>query len=405
MTAMPRLPADPGRQDGRMPSGRRWQPGIVQVAEAAGITDLGPGHLDPALLPTALLTLAYVDALADYGPAALTYGENQGPLPLRAALAARIGAADGRPCAPDQLVITAGTSTTLDLLARGVPRDGAVVLTDAVSYDLGVGIFRERGLRVRGVSMDSAGMDPGSLDGVVRAERAAGRTVAFVYLMPTFHNPTGLVVPEHRRRALLEVCRHHELTVVEDDAYTDVWFEPDAVPRSMAGLAGYRGVFRLGTFSKSLAPGLRLGWLLTDADTATAMADGAMFTSGGGLNHLAATAVSGLIETGDYDRNLDSLRTRLRARRDALVDSLRAGLPPEFTVSRPAGGFFVWVRPPAGRGEPELVAAARRAGILVADGARFGAGTGPAVRLCFSFHPPGRLSDAADRLAAAWRDA
>ncbi|MGH3624638.1 MAG: aminotransferase class I/II-fold pyridoxal phosphate-dependent enzyme, partial [Sciscionella sp.] len=159
-----------------------WLPGVVQIAEPDDVTDLGPGHLDPELLPTGLVRTAYVNALAEYGPAALTYGENQGPLPLRAALAARISAADGHPCGPDQLVITAGTSTMLDLLARSARPESDVVLAEAPSYDLGVGIFRERGLRVRGVPMDSAGMDPAALDEAVLTERAAGRDVALVYL-------------------------------------------------------------------------------------------------------------------------------------------------------------------------------------------------------------------------------
>ncbi|MGH3620960.1 MAG: aminotransferase class I/II-fold pyridoxal phosphate-dependent enzyme, partial [Sciscionella sp.] len=225
---------------------------------------------------------------------------------------------------------------------------------------------------------------------------------ALVYLVPTFHNPTGLVVPAHRRLELLAVARRRGLTVVEDDAYTDVCFEPDAMPRSIAGLADYRGVFRLGTFSKSLAPGIRLGWLATDAGTATRMAQSAMFTSGGGLNHLAAVAVTGMIECGGYDRHLGWLREQLRLRRDALVTVLRAQLPEDFDIACPAGGFFVWVRPPAWCAETELVAAAERAGVPVAGGIRFGNRSGSAVRLCFSFHAPKLLAEAAHRLASCW---
>jgi enduracididine biosynthesis enzyme MppQ len=391
-------------QDDRMTAylaaegGRWWVPGVVQSPDPAGVVNLGPGYLDPALLPTDLLRDAYVAALAEYGPAALAYGENQGPLPLRAALADRITRADGLPCSPDQLVITAGTSAMLDLLARSAP-DGAAVFVEELSYDLGVEIFRARGLSIRRVPTDEQGMDPEALAQAIDHELTGGR-VAFVYLVPTFHNPTGRVVPHDRRLALIAVAQRFEVAVIEDDAYADVFLEPDVVPRSLAGSAGYAGVVRLGSFSKSLAPGVRLGWLAADAATATAWADSAMFVSGGGVNHLAAMAVTTLIESGGYERHVGGLRDQLRQRRDALVDTLSGEL--DFPVPRPAGGFFVWLRPPDRYPEAELVAAAERSGVPVAAGSRFGQARGPALRLAFSFHPPDRLADAATRLATSW---
>lgn len=378
--------------------GPLWLPGVVQSPQPDGVVSLGPGYLDPALLPVGLLCDAYVAALAEYGPAALAYGENQGPLPLRTALAGRISAADGLPCRPDQLVITAGTSSALGMLATQAPT-GAVVLADELSYDLGIDIFTERSLVVRRVPMDAAGMDPVALDRIVVDER---RDIAFVYVVPTFHNPTGLLVPEDRRRALAGIAERHGLLMVEDDAYAELAFAPGVVPPSIAGLAGYRNVWRLGTFSKSLAPGLRLGWMAADAVSATGVADSAVFASGGGVNHLAAVAVTALIDSGRYDEHLCGLRDQLRQRRDALVGTLRTALPPDFEVACPNGGFFVWVRPPARHSESELVAAASRAGVPVAAGSRFGHADGPAIRLAFTFHPPERLVAAAGRLAAAW---
>jgi 2-aminoadipate transaminase len=382
--------------------GRWWIPGVVQCPDPVGVVNLGPGYLDPALLPTEALRAAYASALTEYGPASLAYGENQGPLPLRTALADRIALADGVLCSPDQLVITAGTSSMLDLLARAAP-DHAAVFVEDLSYDLGVEIFRARGLTIRRVATDEHGMAPDALAQAVEHELAGGGRIAFVYLVPTFHNPTGRVVPPGRRSALIDVARRYDVTVVEDDAYADVFLEPDGVPRSLAGSAGYAGVVRLGSFSKSLAPGLRLGWLAADARTATAWADSAMFVSGGGVNHLAAMAVTTLLESGGYERHVGWLRDQLRQRRDALVDTLRGEL--DFPIPRPAGGFFVWLRPPDRYAEAALVAAAERAGVPVAAGSRFGRPQGPAVRMAFSFHPPDRLADAATRLAGSWRTA
>ncbi len=386
------------------PRGSRWLSGIVQIAEPDGVVDLGPGHLDPALLPTELMREAYGVAFDDYGPAGLTYGENQGPLPLREALAERVTAADGIPCHADQVVITAGTSTTLDLLARWSLPDADTVVADALAYDYGMRVFAERGLTATRVPMDAAGMVPEALDEALRSHRAAGNGVALLYLLPTFHNPTGLVVPRERRSALVEVARAHGVVVVEDDAYADIAFGP-APPPSAAGLAGYQGVLRLGTFSKSLAPGLRLGWLAADAATASRLAESAAFSSGGGLNHLAAVAVAGLLDSGAYEDHVRWLRDQLRHRRDALVSTLRATLPPEFRFTTPDGGFFLWVHLPDGYPEAEAVEAAARAGSPVVPGSRFGHGTGPAVRLSWSFHGPERLAEGARRLARAWTSA
>ncbi|HEX5403641.1 MAG TPA: aminotransferase class I/II-fold pyridoxal phosphate-dependent enzyme [Pseudonocardiaceae bacterium] len=376
--------------------GRWWIPGVVQCPDRAGIVNLGPGYLDPALLPTEALRAAYVSALTEYGPAALAYGENQGPLPLRTALANRITGVDGVPCSADQLVITAGTSSVLDLLARSAT-EHATVFVEELSYDLGVEIFRARGLSIRRIPADEHGMVPDALAQAI----SDGGPAAFVYVVPTFHNPTGRVVPSDRRLALVAVAQRYGVTVIEDDAYADVFLEQDVVPRSVAGSAGYAGVVRLGSFSKSLAPGLRLGWLAADTATASALADSAMYVSGGGMNHLAAMAVTTLIESGGYERHVSHLRDQLRRRRDALVDTLRGEL--DFSVPCPAGGFFVWLRPPDRCAESDLVAAGERIGVPVAAGSRFGHAGGPAIRLAFSFHPPDRLADAATRLAASWR--
>ncbi|HEX6345824.1 aminotransferase class I/II-fold pyridoxal phosphate-dependent enzyme [Umezawaea sp.] len=375
----------------------RWREGVVQIVEPDGVVDLGPGHLDPALLPTDLLRTAYADAFDDYGPAGLTYGENQGPLPLREALARRVSSADGVPCRADQVVITAGTSTTLDLLARWAVPDADTVVADAFAYDHGMRVFTDRGLDAVRVPMDTHGMVPSALD---EALDAAGSGVALVYLLPTFHNPTGLVVPVERRRELIAVARRHGVRIVEDDAYADVVLGPPP-PTSVAGLAGYRDVVRLGTFSKSLAPGLRLGWLVTDAATAKGFAESAAFSSGGGLNHLAAVAVAGLLESGAYDRHVVWLREQFRLRRDALVSTLRAHLPPEFRFTTPGGGFFLWVTLPDGVTEEAAVAAAARAGAPVLPGSRFGRGANAAIRLSWSFHGPDRLTEGARRLAGA----
>ncbi|MFF0221625.1 enduracididine biosynthesis enzyme MppQ [Streptomyces sp. NPDC004629] len=384
---------------------RHWRPGIVQDVPPPGLIDLGPGYPDPALLPVGLLRAAYHRALDEYGPAALAYGHNAGALPLREALAERAALADGHPCGPDQVLLTAGTSQALHLLSGLLGRPGDMVITDQYSYDLGRRIFTDCGLRVRAVAMDELGMDPAALREALRAEHAVGRRVAFVYVNPAFHNPTGIVVPLTRRRELLDVTREHEAVVIEDDAYAELTLDGgQSVPPSFAALAGYRGVLRLGTFAKTLAPGLRLGWLLGEPALVAWLGEHGMLVSGGSLNHTTSLAVATVLRDGDYDRHLTRIRAELGKRRDALAEPLRALLGERMACRVPGGGFFLWLGPggtDAAR-EETYTAAAEAAGVRLAPGSRFGAGDRPRLRLAYSFNPPAVLTEAAHRLAGAW---
>ncbi|WP_257980430.1 enduracididine biosynthesis enzyme MppQ [Streptomyces sp. CB02959] len=382
---------------------RRWRTGVVQEAAPDGVVDLGPGYIEPALLPVSLLRDAYAQALAEYGAAALGYGHNPGAEPLRALLAARAAAADDRPCAPEQVVLTSGTSQALYLLATSLAAPGDTVLTEQLSYDLGRQIFRDCALRVDPVATDESGMVPEALDRALAQAASAGTRTAFVYLTPTHHNPTGRTMPPERRRRLLSVAARHDVLIVEDDAYAELPLTDDHTPPpSLAALAGYRGVVRLCSFSKTLGPGLRLGWLLADRAVADRLVSHGLFASGGSLNHTTSLAVGTLLASGAYDRHLASFRGQLRDRRDALVGALReaAGERPEFRV--PQGGFFLWLRFGPGSDESALLAGAARAGVGVAAGSRFGTTQEGAVRLAFSYHPPAVLKQAAQRLTTAW---
>ncbi|MFF5211993.1 aminotransferase class I/II-fold pyridoxal phosphate-dependent enzyme [Streptosporangium sp. NPDC000396] len=389
---------DPGEVAGPRSHRRQWLPGIVQAVAPDGITDLGPGYLDPDLLPVDLLGDAYAEALSRYGSAALSYGENQGVAPLREALAERATATGGQPCGPENVLVTAGTSHALHLLATMLAEPGDVVLCEPTGYDFGKQIFTDRGLTLSPVAVDGSGPDPQALADAARAHRAGGRRVAFVYLIPTFHNPTGLLVGEARRREILAVARDHDLLIVEDDAYGELWLDPVEMPPALAGLAGYRGVVRLCTFAKTLGPGLRLGSMLAGPELIARIAGSGVLSSGGGLNHLASLAVTALMEGGGYDARLRWLRKRLVARRDALV----AGLGPGRDLQVPHGGFFLWLRGAPGTTEEDMVAAAGRAGVQVAGGSRFGLPDRPSVRLSYSFNSPEDLALAGRRLARAW---
>jgi enduracididine biosynthesis enzyme MppQ len=381
-----------------------WPPGVVQFVPRPGIIDVGPGYLDPSLLPVDALREGLDAATAAYGPAILAYGANAGPRPLRAHLAERQARWDGSPYGPEHVVITGGTSQMLDHLTGTLAAPGDVVLAEGPSYNWGCGIFRDHDLRVVRLAEDDAGIDPDAMARRVDEERRAGRRVAFAYLIPTFHNPTGRVMSHERRLRLLEVAGAYRLPIVEDNAYRDIVLD-EAPPPSLLSLSGYQGVIQLSSFSKCLAPGLRLGWLSADAGTVERLEASNLLISGGCLNHLVALAVLQLTESGWLDRHVIGLRRALAARRDALVAGLREHLPSDFRFHVPRGGFFVWLELPEGVEEATLRDAAERRGVSFAPGSAFEPPEGTrAARLSFSLHPPETLRTAAERLGTAVRD-
>jgi 2-aminoadipate transaminase len=362
-----------------------WRPGVVQEVAPPGVLDLGPGYPGPDLQPVGLVRHAYARALEEFGSAALAYGDNAGALPLREVLARRAGTE------PDGVVLTAGTSQALHLLGTTFGSPGRTVVTDRLGYDYGRVILTSCGLRLAPVPADSEGMDPAALDTVL-----SSMDTAFVYLNPTFHNPTGQVVPERRRRELLEVTARHGVLVVEDDAYAELGLSAATPPPPLADLHP-GGVVRLGTFSKTIGPGLRLGWLTAGPAVVTRLLGHGLFHSGGSLNHLASLAVTTMIAGGEYDRHLDLVRGELRVRRDALLDALG-----DLAVTKPDGGFFLWLRFGPQHREEELMAAADAAGVRVAAGSRFGAGPAPRIRLSYSLNRPAELASAGRALHTAW---
>ncbi|MGW6598231.1 aminotransferase class I/II-fold pyridoxal phosphate-dependent enzyme [Streptomyces sp. NPDC055036] len=380
-----------------------WVRGVVQDVAPSGVDDLAPGYLDPALLPVDLLADASRRALAEYGPAALSYGENQGALRLRALLAER-AAGEPTPSGPEHVMLTAGTSQGLHLIATTLARPGDVVLLDEVSYDLAQRLFTDCGLRLRRVASDEGGTSVPALDEAARAVHAEGRRVAFLYATPTFHNPTGSTFSRTRREELLSVAARHGVLVVEDDAYAELMLDPGEPVPSMAGLAGYEGVLRLRTFAKTLAPGLRLGWLTGEPGLVGRLAAHGLVQSGGALNHTMSMVVARLLEDGDYDRHLPILRAGLRERRAALLKGLASATTDGWTVTPSHGGFFLWLKCDVGLLEEQLLGKAIESKMRIAAGSRFGHSGGTAVRLSYSFNPPGLLERAGRRLAACLHD-
>ena len=374
---------------------RPWP--IIQFEERPGLIDLGWGHPDHASLPWEAWTRATERTLRTYRWQALTYGFTNGPGPLIEWLADRHGDIDGRAAAPDEIFITAGASQAIDLVCGAlVPARGAV-LVDVPTYHLALRILGDHDVEVRPVPSDAHGIDP---DGLAHVVRQLGGRASMLYTVPTFANPTGRSLPLERRRALVAAAARAGVVIVEDDTYRELYYEGRPQP-SLWSLAD-GNVIRAGSFSKTVGPGLRLGWLTAPPDLVRRFAERGYVHSGGGVNHLTATVMSEFGASGDYDGHLESLRALYRHRRDVLVSALRRHANVDFSV--PAGGWFLWLRPAADSDADRLLELAEDQGMSFLPGSLFftdpAAGKGYA-RLAFSMLDDARLEEGARLLGAA----
>jgi 2-aminoadipate transaminase len=264
-------------------------------------------------------------------------------------------------------------------------------------------VFRDHRTELIGVQMDESGVLVEALGAAL--ERLPSPPKLF-YTIPNFHNPTGVTVTQARRESVLALARRRGFLIVEDDVYRELAFE-GGVPPSYYALAGGRGVLRLGSFSKTLAPGLRLGWLMGEPSLIEAcMACGAM-QMGGGANPFAANVVAAYCASADWDAHIDRLRAIYRAKRDAALAALERWMPDGVVWTRPDGGFFLWLTLPPGVDVADVERRSRERGVLFAAGPGFFVTPEEGkrhLRLAFSFAAPEEIGEGIRILASAIAD-
>ncbi|WP_033345305.1 aminotransferase-like domain-containing protein [Catenuloplanes japonicus] len=350
---------------------------IEQFHTAPGTLDLGWGHPHPDALPVTEWTAAVSVALERWGPAALAYGSTAGPAPLIEWI--------GGPA--DEVFVTAGASHALELIASVFGRGGPV-LVDTPTYHYALRTLADHGLEL----IEAPADDPDRLASVIRERRPA-----LFYVVPTFSNPTGASLPGPHRVALIETARRGGLTIIEDDTYRELHYGVTPSP-SLYSLDASDVVIRINSLAKTVAPGLRLGWITASPDRIRLLTQRGYIDSGGGVNHTTAMAMAAF---GDYAAHLDRLRLRYAAQRDALVSALHHHLPAA-TFDVPDGGWFLWIRLP---GADDLAAPAAAHGVGFLPGNTFFLDRAPGrpIRLAFSRYSPDDLTEAARRLASAYR--
>jgi DNA-binding transcriptional MocR family regulator len=369
----------------------------VQYEHTAGVVDLTWGHPDPSALASEAVGEAALAVLACHGWESLAYGAPCGAAFTRAAVAALLSRTDTGmkdAVAAEEVVICAGSSGGLDLLLTLLARPGDVVFVERPTYFLALRMFADHNLQVIGLASDRDG--PSAADLEMKLQRVGDGKRTFLYLVPTFANPTGRSLADSRIDELLVVAGRCSMLVIEDDVYRDT---APAAPKSM--WSRDRGaVVRLGSFSKSLAPGLRVGFLTAGSELVERIGGCGLLDSGGGLNHFASMLVGELLVSGRFDEIAAAGQRRYAERCRALAGALD---PTLFTFTVPAGGYFLWLALPTGVSAAQAVSAGREQGVLVSDGDPFlvDAAVGGHIRVSFSMLDVDLLREGATRLNRA----
>ncbi|MEV3857500.1 PLP-dependent aminotransferase family protein [Streptomyces sp. NPDC050095] len=377
---------------------------ILAVTARPEFINFAGGLPAPELFDTEGIAAAFDHVLTHDAQRALQYATTEGEPNLREALAAR-NTVRGLPTDADDLLITTGSQQGFSLLAAALLDAGDVVLAETPGFLGALQAFGATGARIVGVPCDEHGIDPDALDALVAEHRPK-----LLYTVPTFQNPTGRTLPAERRAAIAGIAARRGLWIVEDDPYGELRFEGARVP----WIATYEGArdrtVLLGTFSKVMAPGLRLGWLRAPRELlrACAVAKQAADLHTPTVNQLAAARY---LATVDLDAHVARVAKEYGTRRDALLAGLPDALPEGSTWTRPEGGMFLWVKLPDGPDGPDapgndstaLLSKAVEHKVAYVPGAPFyAAAPDPTtLRLCFVTQTPQGIAEGLRRLGRA----
>jgi 2-aminoadipate transaminase len=373
------------------------------VARAGDLVSFAPGYPDATLFPWADLHEISAKLLTGSDGSTLQYGPTRGYHPLLEAIGGLL-ADRGIRAGVDQLIITSGSQQGIDLAGRVLVSPGEVVLVELPTFTGAIAAFKNVQADVIGVRQEPDGIDLDDLDRVWQRERAAGKTVKLLYLIPNFQNPTGVLMSLDKRHRVVAWAERRDVLIIEDDPYGSLHFEDAATAAETRPLraddpAGR--VIYLSTFSKTLAPGLRVGWMVAPAslierfDTAK---QGTDLTSG----ILDQRLVYEAVRRGVVERLAPRLRALYQEKGRAMQTAIRSALGDRLTWPEPKGGFFLWATLPEGESDVALLDRALAHGLIFVIGSAFyvdGSGHDK-IRLSFSAPSLDRIKEGVKRLAA-----
>jgi 2-aminoadipate transaminase len=338
---------------------------LMAVIAQPEIISLAGGLPDTSTFPAEDLAALMSRVAADSSAEALQYGPTEGLEDVRGAVA-EVMAAEGTHVELDDLLVTTGGQQVIDLVCRALIDPGDVILAEGPTYPGAVPVFGSYQADVVQIAMDDDGLRVDELEAALDRLAREGRTPKFVYTVPSFHNPAGVTLSLDRRRALVRLARERELLVLEDNPYGLLRYEGDPLP-TLYSLDGGEYVIYLGTFSKILSPGLRLGWAAAPRPVLEKLNLGkqaADLCSSPFAQHF----VRAYFANRDWRTYLGELVDLYRRRRDTMLDALAEHLPAEATWTRPRGGLFVWARLPEYIDTTDLLARALREDVAFVPG-------------------------------------
>ncbi len=369
---------------------------LFAVASRPEVVSLAGGMPFVSALPEELLLTAVDRTVRDHGAVALQYGSGQGSPRLREQIL-DVMALEGIRAGVDDVVVTTGSQHALELVSKLFLDPGDVVIAEGPSYVTALVVFRSFQADVAHVEMDDLGLIPQSLRDTIARLREQGRRIKFLYTIPSFQNPMGVTLTWERRMEVLEIARENDILVVEDNPYGLLYFD-QAPPKAMRS-ADEEGVIYLGTFSKTLAPGLRVGWAVAPhaIREKIILANEAAVLS---PSSFSQAVVSEYLSTADWKAQIATFRDVYRERRDAMLGALQEQLPTlAWTV--PTGGFYIWLTLPDYLDSKAMLPRAVKELVAYTPGTAFytDGGGRNAMRLSFCYPTPDFIREGIRRLA------
>ncbi len=371
---------------------------LFAVASRPDIVSLAGGMPNLSALPMDMMAEVVRDLVATNGTEALQYGSGQGHPLLREQIC-EVMALEGIRANPDDVIVTTGSQQALDLISRIFIDPGDVVLVEAPSYVGALGTFSQYQAAPVHVETDHDGMVPAALVEAIKSVRAAGRKIKFLYLIPNYQNPTGVMLSADRRTEILDICAREEIFIVEDNPYGLLGFDRPS-PNAMRAQDS-ENVIYLGSFSKTIASGLRVGWALVPQS----IKDKIVIASESSIlcpSNFTQLTISSYLKDQPWRDQIASFVDLYRVRRDAMLESLEAHFPKEATWTRPGGGFYVWVTLPPEIDTKAMVPKAIVAKVAYVPGSAFYAdGFGSwQMRLSYCHPTPERIREGVKALGA-----
>ena len=317
------------------------------------------------------------------------YGDEQGNPRLLDFLTARLQRSESLEVSLKNLMIIGGSTWGVDMITHQLTRPGDTILVDAPSYRDALHIFSDAKLNVQSIAIDDGGVIVDAMARLLRELASRKRLPKFYYVVPNFQNPTGITLSRERRQAIVDLSKAYGFIIVEDDVYRDIRFV-DALPPSFYALSHGENVLRLGTISKTLAPGLRIGWLIAPAEYIKRFVQSGMLRMGGGANPFTAAIVAEYCNSGRWEAHVAWLRAQYEQRRDCALTALDAAMPASTRWTKPEGGYFIWLQLPGKVTVDELEHRAKAEGVYFASGSGFFVDPKDGahhVRLSFSYVP------------------